>query len=92
MITLLPRDDVHDGLRTYLIFVFDTGNEFDSFRLTKSTYESAAREGGFEGELTWKSVELPDEEVKNLNYWQTCLSIPYFGNLIISKNCELSRG
>ena len=86
-VAVLPTDNVDDGIGTHLIFTSDTGNvEFDAYHLTKNTYELAAREAGLKGTLLWKSIKLPDKEVNNQEFWETFLSLPHFGILVISKN------
>ena len=92
-VAVFPKYEVADGLKTRLISVLRSGNvEFEAYYLNKTVYETSAREGGLKGELLWRPIELPEVEFQapasnqKTEYWQTHLSVPHFGILIIRKN------
>ena len=90
---MLPKGDVADGLVIHLVSLFESGNiEFDGYHLRRSIYETAARDAGLNGRLIWEPVDVPDGGVENslglydAEYWQTHLTVPHFGILLISKS------
>lgn len=65
---------------------------FENFHLDRRVYERCAREGGFNGSLEWKSVQLPvsEEESRSeygvdLDFWDGYLDAPHFGILVVQK-------
>lgn len=92
-VAVLPGNEIPNGVRAHLVSILHSGNvEFDAYYLNKIVYETSAREGGLKGEMAWRPIELPKVEMEapksgqTREYWNTHLSAPHFGVLVISKN------
>ena len=84
-ITTFTTNEVEGGIATHLVAAMRPDNvEFDAYHLRKDVYERCAREGGLEGELVWKLIELPAGE--DAVSWKSYLEVPHFGILDVSKN------
>ena len=85
-ITVQATGKVEDGIAAKVTAMVEPQKiEFDAFYLKKSVYESAAREGGFHGPLTWNMVKLPEEQKSRGHEWDTYMTVPHFCVLVIVK-------
>ena len=90
-ITVTVRGDVEDGVATHVDAITKSAKvEFDTFDLRKDVHESAAREGGFKGNLTWRRVTIPEGYGDGLGdegdeAWRSYFAVPHFGILVACK-------
>ena len=89
----IPKGDVADGIVEHVVASVDSGTlEFDCYHLRKTVYEESAREGGLMGELTWKSLDLPECRLddpdgrRDAEFYQSYATYGQFGLLVISKD------
>ena len=90
VITVTLTGEVEDGFATHVDTIIEPKVEFDAYFLRKEVHEKAAREGGFEGALTWRSVTVPDGYGDSLGgngdeKWDTYFTVPHFGILVACK-------
>ena len=89
-VTVTVTGEVEDGVATHIDTNQEPKVELDTYHLRKEVHEKAAREGGFEGALTWRSVTIPDGYGDSLGgnrdgEWDTYFTVPHFGVFVACK-------
>jgi SAM-dependent methyltransferase len=88
-VSVLFKEKIRDGYKTRVVgHVQPKTVEFDNYRLRRSVFEGAAREGGMKGQAEWREITLPEghEEVLGRyeeGFWEDDLRSPHFGVLQI---------
>lgn len=84
-VTVNIAGELDDGVATHVTAVTGKGTiDFDAYHLQKDVFEAAAMDGGMNGELVWKSAELPPGE--SAEAWSSFVKVPHFGILTVLKS------
>ncbi|KIW97942.1 uncharacterized protein Z519_01526 [Cladophialophora bantiana CBS 173.52] len=86
--------EIKDGYYVHLFFDTVPSVDFGNYYLPKNVHETAARQGGMKGALTWEPVAMPDDydEINRYmqdpvprGYFDQWLQYPDFGILVVEK-------
>jgi SAM-dependent methyltransferase len=89
-VTTTMTGEVEDGISTHLDTHLVPKVEFDNYHLRKDVYEIAAREGGFEGGLSWREITIPEGYGDSIGRkedvdWKSYSKLPHCGILVVCK-------